>query len=226
MVANCGFQSGMSWKLCGVAASLLLATASPAAHAADTSAPPVTSDATGHSVIVYPESFFSTMGLNTAYDMVLRLPGFSFDDGSAVRGFAGAAGNVLIDGQRPASKTDDLVNILTRIPISQVERIDLIRGGAPGIDMQGKSVVANVIRRAGDGFSGVVKVDGYWPAGVALDPGVHLEGTWRKGDQVLSVAFSPATRHQNNLGTGPHNIFGPAGQPLDFSPLQPPPPAP
>ena len=217
MVAWRIFRGGAGWKAAGIAASLLLAAASPAAVAANSSAPPIASDAAGQSVIGYPASFFATMGVNTAYDMVLRVPGFSFDDGSAVRGFAGAAGNVLIDGQRPASKTDDLVNILTRIPLAQVERIDLIRGGAPGIDMQGKSLVANVIRKTDEGFSGVVKLDAYWPAGVAFDPGVHLEGTWRKGDQVLTVAFAPSTGHLSSIGNGPHDIFGPAGQLLDFS---------
>src|ERR1700709_1877323 len=43
---------------------------------------------------------FSSLAPNTAMDMVMRLPGFSFDTGAQVRGFAGAAGNVLIDGDR------------------------------------------------------------------------------------------------------------------------------
>src|SRR5215472_13544132 len=116
-------------KTCGVAFVILLATASAPALAADAAAAAVTSDAEGHSVIAYPASFFASMGLDTAYDMVLRVPGFVFDDGSNVRGFAGAAGNVLIDGERPTSKTDDLVSILKRVPASAVERIDLIRGG-------------------------------------------------------------------------------------------------
>src|ERR1700722_16393526 len=64
----------------------------------------------------YAAAYFAAMGVSTAYDMVSRLPGFAFDDGSAVRGFAGAAGNVLIDGERPTSKTDDLISVLQRIP--------------------------------------------------------------------------------------------------------------
>ena len=78
---------------------------------------------------------------------VSRLPGFSLDTGSSARGFAGTAGNVLVDGARPTAKTDDLSSILGRIPAASVERIEVIRGGAPGIDMQGQNVVANVIRR-------------------------------------------------------------------------------
>ena len=98
-------------------------------------------------VISYPAAFFVPLRPDTALDMINRLPGFTLDDGSAVRGFGGAAGNVLIDGQRPTSKTDDLVSILKRLPASQVARIDLIRGASPGIDMQGKTLVANIVLR-------------------------------------------------------------------------------
>ena len=73
--------------------------------------------------------------------MIFRLPGFNLDTGdSGTRGFAGAAGNVLIDGDRPSSKSDSLDAVLRRISAGSVERIELIRGGAPGIDMQGRAV--------------------------------------------------------------------------------------
>src|SRR5271170_7802135 len=118
---------GAGMRVCGMALALLLGAAAPAALAANAPAPPAASGATDRGVISYPASFFASMGVDTAYDMVLRVPGYVFDDGSNLRGFAGAAGNVLIDGQRPASKTDDLAAILGRLPASAVERIDLIR---------------------------------------------------------------------------------------------------
>jgi outer membrane receptor protein involved in Fe transport len=100
-------------------------------------------------ISAYPASFFADSRPATAYDMISRVPGFAFDNGlsTSVRGFAGNAGNVLVDGARPTAKTDDLNSILQRIPASAVERIEVIRGGAPGIDMQGQTVVANVVRR-------------------------------------------------------------------------------
>src|SRR5208283_5229351 len=79
-------------------------------------------------VLNYEAAFFADARPNTAYDMISRVPGFSFDDGNTARGFAGTAGNVLIDGQRPTSKTDDLQSILQRIPAPDVERIEVIRG--------------------------------------------------------------------------------------------------
>jgi hypothetical protein len=100
-------------------------------------------------VISFPVSFFADFRPTSASDMITRIPGFTFSGGDVVRGFAGAAGNVLIDGERPSSKSVTLDDALKRIPPGGVERIDLIRGGAPGIDMQGQPVVANIIRRGG-----------------------------------------------------------------------------
>ncbi len=102
-------------------------------------------------VTSYPAASFANVQPTTALDMVNHLPGFRFDAGDQVRGFGGAAGNVLIDGARPASKDDALDSILRRIPASSVLRVEVIRGGAPGIDMHGKTVIANVIRRKDQG---------------------------------------------------------------------------
>lgn len=93
-------------------------------------------------------AFFLQFAPQNAFEMVERLPGFSFDGGSDARGFGGTAGNVLIDGARPGSK-NGLRNVLQRIPAAQVERIDVIRGGVGASDSAGQTVVANVIRIAG-----------------------------------------------------------------------------
>lgn len=87
-------------------------------------------------------------------DMVGRIPGFSFQGGSSGRGFSGTAGNVLIDGERPPSRSDSLSAIISRIPAGGVDRIDVIRGGAEGIDMQGQPIVANIIRKRDAGLTG------------------------------------------------------------------------
>jgi len=112
---------------------------------------PAAAPAAQTGVISYPPSFFAQYQPGNAMDMVDRIPGFTFDSGSGVRGYEGSAGNVLIDGARPATKTDDLEQILRRLPAGAVERIDVIRGGAPGIDMQGKTVLVNVVKKAGGG---------------------------------------------------------------------------
>lgn len=133
--------------------SMLLIAAQAAAVSAAPAPPPAQSG-----VISYPASYFVALQSQNASEMLSRLPGFSLESGNSSRGFEGSAGNVLIDGQRPASKTDSLDEILRRMPIGVVERIDLIRGGAPGIDMQGKTVLANVIRKKGAGTRLLVAV--------------------------------------------------------------------
>jgi len=162
-------------------------------------------DAAG-TVINYPSSYFADARPNTAYDMISRLPGFAFDDGNSLRGFAGTAGNVLIDGQRPTSKTDDLQSILTRIPALNVERIDLIRGGAPGIDMQGQTVVANVIRKKGDSTQIVVDLeDNFWPDGHTA-PNASLQYTQHTGDSTYEGSLSRYGNFDDSVGKGFHDI--------------------
>ena len=93
----------------------------------------------------YPASFFSTYQPISARDMVRQVPGFQISDGDGSRGFGGAAGNVLINGERPSSKQDPVSAILERIPAARVERIDLIRGNTGRFDAGGQPVIVNVI---------------------------------------------------------------------------------
>lgn len=102
-------------------------------------------DSANHSS--YLADFFSQYQPQNAFDMIERLPGFSFDSGDNARGFGGNAGNVLIDGARPTAKSGGLVGALKRIPAEQVERIIIIRGGVSAGDAAGQSIVANVIKR-------------------------------------------------------------------------------
>lgn len=96
----------------------------------------------------FTPAYFAKDSPQTASDMVGRLPGFSIDNGDAVRGFGGAAGNVLIDGARPTSKSEGLQAILSRIPATSVERIELLEGAAAGALAPGKTLVVNVVRKA------------------------------------------------------------------------------
>lgn len=98
-------------------------------------------------VQVYQETFFNRFNPQTAWDMVQRLPGFTLDSGEDLRGFGGAAGNVLIDSERPSSKVGGIEDALRRIPASQVVRIEVIRGTAGLSEAAGQAVVANVYRR-------------------------------------------------------------------------------
>ena len=170
------------WIIALLSASALTA---PVAVHAQTAAPAQTRQA--GVVTPYPAAFFEEYRPRTARDMLGRLPAFSIDDGDGGRGL-GQGGNVLIDGERPTSKSDSLGDILGRLQASSVERIDLIQGSAAGVDMQGYSVVANVIRRKDNGLKGSV-------AGHVFSTGGHggyqIEGQAQKsiGEHKFSGSF-------------------------------------
>lgn len=103
----------------------------------------------------YPAEFFAQFAPRNALDMILRVPGFSLKAGNPeVRGFAQAAGNVVINGQRPSAKSDSLVELLQRIPTDRVVRIEVWPGTHFGADYAGEIQVANVVLSSVDGVSG------------------------------------------------------------------------
>ncbi|MGD2132988.1 MAG: TonB-dependent receptor [Maricaulaceae bacterium] len=154
-------------------------------------------------VISFTPEDFAAARPNTALDMINRMPGFSFDGGDNVRGFAGAAGNVLIDGRRPATKSENLSSTLERIPIDQVERIDIIRGGAPGIDMQGQTVIANVIRHQVDTFQQIISLRGiiFAETGHPLYGGSY-QATRRVGEHQFDFELRREIRYDDSIGFG------------------------
>ena len=96
-------------------------------------------------VLTYPRSFFDQYSPITALDVVSNTPGFQIDEGDRSRGFAGAAGNVLINSERPSAKSETISDILRRMPADVVKEVQLIRGQSGGLDLRGQSVVVNVI---------------------------------------------------------------------------------
>ena len=92
---------------------------------------------------VYPAAFFAPYNPVNASDMVARVPGFELKDGDERRGFA-SAGNLLINGERPSSKTA-ASELLKRIPASNVTRIELLSGSSAGLDVRGQSQLVNVV---------------------------------------------------------------------------------
>ena len=185
-----------------LASILALALMSPA-YAQETTTPPVAEPVAQQGVISYTPAEFAESRPNTALDMISRLPGFSFDGGDSVRGFAGAAGNVLIDGQRPTIKTDSLGDTLNRITIDQVERIDVIRGSVPGVDMQGQTVVANVIRKKVDTFQQVFSARGFLftETGKTI-PGWNYQATRRVGEHQFDVSAGRGISMDDSVGSG------------------------
>lgn len=176
--------TGGRWRL--VCASILALSAAIAGGAAAQTPVPA---ADRPNVTPYSPEYFAEFRPVTALDMIGRIPGFQFDGGSSARGFAGTAGNVLIDGERPPTRSDALSTVLSRIPASQVLRIDIVRAGAGGIDMQGKAVVANVIRKPDAGVTGAVSANTSLSDRGRVSPGFSIQAQRQRDGRALDGAL-------------------------------------
>jgi hypothetical protein len=132
------------WKRAAALAVSALALAG-VAQAQQAPQQPQSTDAPSAGVQVFQPDFFARFNPVTAEDMVRQLPGFNIDEGEDLRGFGATAGNVLIDGRRPATKTE-ISKELGRIAARDVLRIDLIGAAAAGeIVVRGYTELANVV---------------------------------------------------------------------------------
>ncbi|MYM21976.1 hypothetical protein GTP46_04880 [Duganella sp. FT135W] len=132
----------------------------------------------------FAPAYFNQFQSNSAMDMVSRLPGFVFEGGNPGRG---TAGNVLINGKRPTSKTEPLSDVLGRIPVAAVERIDVINGGSSGIDMQGYPTVANVLLKPMDLVAASTTVSSFVMPDGSLQPTLDGNYSLKRGDKNINV---------------------------------------
>ena len=165
--------------------------------------PPVVGDMQ-KGVLVFKPDFFTPVRPGTAQDMVNWLPGFTFEDTRDMRGLEGSTGNVLIDGKPPTSKTDTLNAVLRRIPADQVERIDIIVGGAPGIDMHGRPIIANVILKVSATIQRQVNLADYFDMHGREYPSLQLSSSEKRGDRIVQASLDVA----RNLYVGPNEGYG------------------
>ncbi|HEX3107361.1 MAG TPA: hypothetical protein VHQ22_23195 [Terriglobales bacterium] len=198
----------MNRKRKGLATAIALGTISlcaiPAICQQKAAATPTATTRT-HAIIRYGPEFFKGKGVQTAYDMVNLLPGFAFSLGvTNVRGYAEAAGNVLIDGERPSDKQFTLDVVLQQIPADQVDYIEVIEGGKTGIDMLGQPVVANVVRKKAAGNKTVVTLsNAIFDDGRNIPGGsVELTRHFRNG-KALTSAISASKYVELAEGDGP-----------------------
>ncbi len=183
------------------APALAQTSPSPAPRVAAQSAPQAETSQQG--VLVFTPDFFASQQPVTALDMVSRVPGFSAVDGDGSRGFQGSVGNILINGARPASKNDTGSSVLSRTLVAQVERIELVRGGAPGIDMQGFSVVANVITRDQSSRQSIFTGNAVLYEGGNDTYGGTWQFTAKNGDRTWGFTLSDGFVVNDSNGVGP-----------------------
>lgn len=152
--------------------------------------------------VVYEATFYHSFAPRTALDMINQTPGFVLDadDGNEERrGFSGAVGNVLIDGQRLGAKSQSLQDVLGRVAAKEVLRIEVLRGSAVAGDASGAPVLANVVRTPSAG-------GGTWEAGFELTnedkptPNGKFGWSGRKEATEFSVGGNAFTH--NHLSAG------------------------
>lgn len=125
-----------------VIASIMAAPPVAAQTAPDGAEPTV--EASAAVAQTYLPADFARFTPRTALDMVRNIPDFQLAETSNDRGLGQASQNVLINGQRVASKANDAEATLRQISASAVVRIDVLDGARLGIPgLTGR--VANVI---------------------------------------------------------------------------------
>ena len=126
----------------------------------DASLPPVLETAAPSGAQVYTPANFARYAPRNALDMLRQIPGFTIVSTDQGRGLGQANDNVLVNGERLSSKSDDLFAQLNRIGTNRVERIEIVDGatlGIPGLSGQ----VANVFTK-GAAISGRFEYRAVW----------------------------------------------------------------
>lgn len=104
---------------------------------------------------VYTVEDFARFAPRNALDLIEEIPGFDVDDDDddgGGRGFGQASENLLINGERVSSKSTSTADLLSRIPVGNVVRVEVVDGAM--LDIPGLSGrVANIIVEQG-GASG------------------------------------------------------------------------
>ena len=177
------------------------ATEQPAAPAE--AATPVESRTTA-----YDAAFFAPSAPQTALDIARLVPGFNLDLGDVeVRGFAQAAGNVVINGQRPSSKSESLTSVLRNIPSRQVVRVEVGPGTLYGAEYATRSQVLNVILSEVSGIDGNVTGSIRRLYTGRIVPDLSASAIIRRGEHSLNL--SAGTSNVLNLEEGTDLLTNP-----------------
>ena len=158
---------------------------------------------------VYEASFFAQFAPRSAYDIIQHVPGFQLDLGSTqgvngsvdVRGFAGTAGNVVINGARPSTKSETLDTTLQRIPAQRVVRVELGPGDLYGSDYAGKSQVVNIVLSDASGLDANVTTSAARRYTGYIQPNLSGSALFRKGPSTINVSAGTQRNKQFEEGT-------------------------
>ena len=157
----------------------------------------------------YDAAYFAQFAPRTAYDIVQHVPGFQLDLGSTqtqtgsvdVRGFAGTAGNVVLNGSRPPTKAETLDTTLQRIPAQRVIRVELGPGDIYGSDYAGKSQVLNIVLSDAGGFDGNVTASATRRYQGYIQPNLSGNAVLKRGPSTFNLSAGTGRNKQYEEGT-------------------------
>ncbi|MBT6329560.1 MAG: Plug domain-containing protein, partial [Kordiimonadaceae bacterium] len=98
------------------------------------------------SVVTYGEDYFKKYSPLTLIDILERIPGVPAILGQGngqrqqERGFGSSGDQILINGKRLSAKGNSIRDLLSRTPAGDVERVELIRGAADGLEVQSEGL--------------------------------------------------------------------------------------
>lgn len=189
------------------ATALILASAASAQE-------PTASDS--ESTVTYPAEFFAPYEPNSVNDMLNRIPGISSvmssghgggpgSSGGANRRGLGAGGDqILINGRRMAGKENEGTSQLSRIPASQVQYIEIIRGTSGDLDVRGGGQVVNIVLLAEQSRSSVaaeVNMDRYHDGTLGPGGSISLNGQRGAFNYLFSLESEPRYEFRDGFET-------------------------
>jgi len=151
------------------------------------------------SIVTYEKAYFEKYSPVTLIDILERIPGvpdiLNRDNnrgpgGGGQRGFGSGGDQILINSKRLSAKSSSIRDVLSRTPASQVERVELIRGAADGLDVQTEGLVVNVVLIEGaDSSSLFWKLGGVYKVNNRITPRFELsyKGKTGKLDYTLTA---------------------------------------
>lgn len=197
-----GLKASVGWV--ALVAATPLAAQAPVGEAPDT-APSSQAARTK----VYDAAFFAAYSPRNALDIVRQVPGFQLEIGNSdIRGFAGAAGNVVINGARPSSKAESLDSLLAEIPARRVVRVEVGPGALYGSEYSGKSQVLNIILSADSGFDATVTGSVRRRFTGLIVPNLSGSASLKRGHSTFSL--SAGTENYDTIDEGTDKLTDPA----------------
>jgi hypothetical protein len=163
---------------------------------------------------VYEAAYFAPFSPSNGLEIVQRVPGFTLEVGNTeVRGFGQAAGNVVVNGQRPSSKADTLETVLARIPANRVARVEVGPGDLFGSEFAGKPQVLNLVLTAGGGLAGTVNASVARTWDGRISPAGSVSLLLRRGRSSFNASAGYTTNP--NTEEGPDTLKDSAGNLLE-----------